>query len=149
MEMSDKPKKTSAEKWTIGIIVAACLFVIVGAIVTAHSPTKSSPNTSYSPSTSTTSDNTTPAQAIIDSKNQYYTPANAAAFSPALETAFANLCLSANGMANYSSSVQTRYCGCDLAAIEQNTTPAEIKAQADAGNSSAVGALSQYCNQLL
>lgn len=102
----------------------------------------------------TSSSNITPAQAVIDSKNQYYAPTNAASFTAADETEVATSCMSLRGISSYAYSTKVRYCGCSLGSIEQNYTPTEISEANANGNfteleTQSQNTINQYCSSLL
>ena len=128
----------------IGIVVTTVVILMI-AVISFHSAISKN---------STSANVVTPAQVVIDSKNQYYAPKNASSFTVADETAIANSCMSQQGSSNYSSATMVRYCGCVLGTIEQNYTPDEIKKDYSNGYSTALETQSQntinkYCNSLL
>jgi hypothetical protein len=128
----------------IGIVVTTVVILAI-AVISSHSAIAKN---------STSSSDTTPAQAVIDSKNQYYAPANTSSFTAAAETTIATSCMSETGIANYSYSTQVRYCGCALGSIEQSYTLAEIDEYNTDGSSASIdtqsqNTINQYCNSLL
>jgi hypothetical protein len=156
-ERAGLPPSTNANsRKGAGFIFLAFLAVLF--ILLASSNHNSSTSDRSQPTSSTDAKENTsalaPAQSVIDSKKQYYAPANAASFTAADESSFATSCLSRPAISNYPSAVQIRYCGCALGSVEQNYTPTQLEEAQSSGSFSAVkeqsnATITKYCNGLL
>jgi|GEM_PF-6334927 len=136
--------KNANRNGATGIVITIIIFVVI-AIIASHHPS--------STNSGSTSD-VTPAQAAINSMNQYYSPANAADFTAADETSVASSCMTEPAVSGYPYASQVRYCGCALGEVEQNYTPAEVSAAETDGtfstlNTQSQNAISEYCNSYL
>jgi len=116
---------------TVGIVVTILVFVAI-AVIASHHNASSSSNNGDSQNTSNTSDTTT-AQAVVNSKNQYYNPTYATDYPASYEQYFSNNCMAneANQFPAFAQDTQPqqiRFCGCTLALLEQNYTYSQATA---------------------